>query len=134
MTESEGLETFVQDAPEQSVSERRELANAALNTATHTDEVAEDYAIIGRGLSLERVAAFRAAAYGTTSATDYVGKLFERAGGYFVCRLTLLKDQSPEFLEVGHQKPISRNGRRTIPLTLSHSTEAGGDEHIQTMW
>ena len=77
---SEGLEASIQDAPEQSVNERREFAIAALKAAEHMDEVAEDYAIIGRDLSLGRVSAYRSTAYDTAAATDYVGKLFERAG------------------------------------------------------
>ena len=78
--ESEGLETYALAAPEKSEQERRELATAALKSATYADEVAEDYAIIGRDLSFGRVSAVRSAALEYATDTDYVGKFFERAG------------------------------------------------------
>ena len=95
---SEGLETAVQDAPEQSVEERRELATAALTTALHTDEVARDHAIIARNLSPARLLAFKSSVQETASTTDHVGKLFEQAGA--LTHLPLGADGGPETINL----------------------------------
>ena len=91
---AEGLESAVQDSPGQSVEERRELATAALKTAVDTDDTAQDYDIISRDLSQGRLSAFNASANETASTTDYIGKLFERAGAF--CHLPFDADERPE--------------------------------------
>ena len=55
---SDGLETYARDVPELNIDDKLEFAIAALQTAAHADEVAEDYAIIGSELSTDRVSAF----------------------------------------------------------------------------
>ena len=77
---SDGLETYVRDVPELNIDDKLEFAIAALQTAAHADEVAEDYAIIGSELSTDRVSAFKSDVYKAALATNSIRRLFERAG------------------------------------------------------
>lgn len=79
---SERLEKYVSEDPNMTRTQRRELAAEALQAAIRRDEVAEDYEILGRELSADRVSAFQADVYAAAFAGNSVEQLFERAGAF----------------------------------------------------
>ena len=62
--------------------QRRNSASEGLRTAVHGDEVAEDYEIIGRNLSTERVATFKSDVYWEAISMNPMLRLFQRADSY----------------------------------------------------
>ena len=76
---SDGLEAFLLDVPV-NIDDQLEFAMAALQTAVHADEVAEDNSIIGSELSTDRVSAFKSDVYEAARATSSIRRLFDRAG------------------------------------------------------
>ena len=79
---SERLATHVVDDADVTKEQRRQLATAALRAAERRDEVAQDYQIIGRELSVDRVSTFKSEVYTTAFAENPLEQLFKQAGAY----------------------------------------------------
>ena len=62
------------------LGQRRECAREALLTAVREDQVAEDYEIIGRELSEERVSTLKSEVYAAAFSSNSVERMFDRAG------------------------------------------------------
>ena len=79
---SELLERYVKDELGLTNETRRESAANALRAAVHRDEVAEDYEIIQRQLSEERISNFTSDVYGTAFGENPVERVFGRSGAF----------------------------------------------------
>ena len=79
---SERAGAYVRAELDSTLEQRREFATEALRSAVRRDEVAEDYEIIGRELSADRVSAFKSDAYAAAFSVDFVERLFERVGAF----------------------------------------------------
>ena len=79
---SERLEAYVSVSPDKTKVERRNLAEAALHAAVRNDELAEDYEIISRELSEERLSGFIASVYAGAFSTNGVERLFRRSDAF----------------------------------------------------
>ena len=78
-------DNFTRHAPEAStltIAERFELATTALRAAVLRDEVDQDYEIIRRELSPNRVSTFKSDAYAGAFSLDFMERLFDRAGAF----------------------------------------------------
>ena len=79
---AERLEIHVTDEADVTSEQRRQLATEALRSAQRRDEVAQDYEIIGRELSVDRVSTFKSEVYTTAFAENPLEQLFQQAGAY----------------------------------------------------
>ena len=70
---------YVRDEPDLTLEQRREFATEALRSAVRGDEVAEDFDIIGRELSANRVSAFKSGVYSAAFSGNSVEHWFKRA-------------------------------------------------------
>ena len=68
--------------PETTLEERREFAVEALRLAVRVDEVAEEYNIINRQLSPERVSAFIEGVRSATTQNNVVEQVFQSSGAF----------------------------------------------------
>ena len=80
MNNVERLESHILEQADVTMEQRRALAADALKAAERTDEIAEDYQIIGRELSPDRVSAFVADVYTTAFTENPVDLVFQRNG------------------------------------------------------
>ena len=79
---SETVEAYVRDEPDLTLEQRREFATEALRSAVRGDEVAEDFDIIGRELSANRVSAFKSDVYSAAFSGNSVEHWFKRSGAF----------------------------------------------------
>ena len=79
---SERLERHVETRAELTMEQRRELTTEALTAAVSNDEVEEDYRIIRRNLSGERISDFISGVYEAAFGTHPAERLFERTGTF----------------------------------------------------
>ena len=93
-TNSEASETYVLRPPDLTIELMRQNAIGALHDAMHTDQLSEDFAIIGSDLSAERMLAFEAQSQTSALATNSIKRIFERAEA--VLRLRTDADHVPE--------------------------------------
>ena len=93
-TNSARLESYVRTTPPLSFEEQLDLATEALRAAVHTDEVAEDFEIIGWELSVDRTSAFESKVLEVALSESTVSKLFEQADA--VAMLPADADGGPE--------------------------------------
>ena len=77
---AESIEHYVDAGPTLTLEQRRTFAEEALLAAVRSDEIVEDYEIIGRNISAARVSAFEAEVCGAAFSTNSVERGFERAG------------------------------------------------------
>ena len=77
---AESIEHYVDAGPAPTLEQRRVLAEEALLAAVRSDEIVEDYDIIGRKVSAARVSALEAEVYEAAFSTNSVERVFERAG------------------------------------------------------
>ena len=77
---AESIEHYVDAGPTPTLEQRRQLAKEALLAAVRSDEIVEDYEIIGRIVSAARVSALESDVYGAAFSTNSVERVFERAG------------------------------------------------------
>ena len=77
---ADSIEDYVHAELIPTLQQRREFATGALRSAVHRDEVAEDYEVIGRELSADRVSALKSDVYGAAFSGNSVERLFQRAG------------------------------------------------------
>ena len=97
---AESIEGYVRADLAVTLQQRRELAEEALRAAVRSDEVAEDYEIIGRELSAGRVSTLRSEVYAVAFSSNSVEQLFERAGA----RLHLPEDAADAPAERGMRR------------------------------
>lgn len=79
---SERVQHLVNIDPETTLEERREFAVEALRLAVRVDEAAEDYNIINRQLSPERVSAFIEGVRSTATQNNVVEQVFQSSGAF----------------------------------------------------
>ena len=79
---AQSIEGYVRADPALTLQQRRELAELALRAAVRSAEIAEDYAIIGRDISTDRVSTLRAEVCTAAFSGNSVERLFERAGAH----------------------------------------------------
>lgn len=77
---AESIEHYVAAGPTPTLEQRRQLVKEALLAAVRSDEIVEDYEIIGRIVSGARVSALESDVYGAAFSTNSVERVFERAG------------------------------------------------------
>ena len=77
---SESVGAYVSAELDPTLEQRREFATSSLRSAVRRDEVAEDYAVIGRELSATRVSALKSDVYAAAFSGNSVERLFQRAG------------------------------------------------------
>ena len=80
MDNSDRVGQYVRSELDPTLEQRREFATEALRSAVRRDEIAEDYQIIGRELSVTRVAAFKSDVYAGAFSVNSVERLFQSAG------------------------------------------------------
>lgn len=80
MKNSDRVGQYVRSELDPTLEQRREFATEALRSAVHRDEIAEDYQIIGRELSVTRVAAFKSDVYAGAFSVNSVERLFQSVG------------------------------------------------------
>ena len=79
LANSERLERFVTETPSASARQRREFASEALRQAVLRDEIESKNEIIRRGLSVDRVGAFKSEVHEGMLAAGSVQRLFDEA-------------------------------------------------------
>ena len=79
---AQSIEGYVRADPALTLQQRREFAEVALKDAVRSAEIAEDYAIISREISSDRVSTFRAEVCAAAFSNNSVERLFERAGAH----------------------------------------------------
>ena len=80
MQNAERLGIHVADEAGVTREQRRQLATEALRSAEQRDEVAEDYEIISRELSVDRISAFKSDVYTAAFNDNPVEQLFKQVG------------------------------------------------------
>ena len=91
---SESVGPYVRAELDPTLEQRREFATEALRSAVRRDEVAEDYEVIGRELSTDRVYGFKSDVYAEAFSANPVELLFRRAGAFLY--ISSNSDDSPE--------------------------------------
>ena len=107
------LEQLVEVDPDTTFEQRREHALSSLRAAVRKDEVAEDYEIIRRRLSEERVANFVSSIYAAAFSQNPVEYLFERAGAFQY--ISVDDDHAPQergFPRLGPKAPLAEAPER----------------------
>ena len=79
---SERLESLVLEDANIDVEKRRDLAASALQAAVRNDEVEEDFEIIRRNLSQEKVSNLISEVYATAFATNVIERKFQEEGAF----------------------------------------------------
>ena len=93
LANGERLERFVEETPETSTRQMRELAIEVLQNAVIRDEDEEESNIVARDLSDDRVTALIDGVNSGASASNSVERLFNRAGGFV--QLAVDADDAP---------------------------------------
>ncbi len=91
---SEFVGAYVRAELDLTLEQRSEFVTEALRSAVRRDEVAEDYEIIGRELSTDRVSALKSDVYEEAFSVNMVELLFRRARAFLY--ISSNSDDSPE--------------------------------------
>ena len=91
---SESVGPYVRAELDLTLEQRLEFVTEALRSAVRGDEVAEDYEIIGRELSTDRVSGFKSDVYEEAISANPVELLFRQAGAFLY--ISGNSDDSPE--------------------------------------
>ena len=79
---SEQVGDYVRAEIDPTLDQRLKFAKEALSSAIRRDKIAEDYEIIGRVLSVDRVIAFTSDVYAAAFTSNSLERLFEEAGAF----------------------------------------------------
>ena len=82
LAHSERLEHYVEENPNLTVEQRRELATKVLQEAVLNDEIEEEREVIGRGINSNRVATFTSQIREIALSTNSIEHLFQEAGTF----------------------------------------------------
>ena len=82
LAHSERLEHYVEENPNLTVEQRRELATKVIQESVLNDEIEEEKEVIGRGINNDRVAAFASQIREIALSTNSIEHLFQEAGAF----------------------------------------------------
>ena len=116
MDNADSIEKYVQTESALTLQQRRKLATDALDAAVHRDRVAEDYNIIGRNLSEDRVATFKSEVRAAALSNHVIERIFKNAGSFMYLSGDAL--ELPEYKAI---KTIEHKGFLTDSDENSHT-------------
>ena len=110
------FESHLQSSLNLTVEDRRKFAIDALKAAVRKDDVEEDYRLIRRDLSVDRLSAFVADVYATAFATNVIERVFEEKGVYMYLPPHAREGPSPRYIRELEPKGFLADALEDAPI------------------
>ena len=118
------VEQHIQADAGENLNERRELAEESLRSAIRRDQISEEYNIIERSLSPERVLNFTSGVRTTATGTNPIEKAFREAGAYL--HLHGADKSSPVERGCNRLAPKAHLAQEPVSRQISYTSLEGG--------